>query len=168
MLIPAISSRWAELWGSFAPFSTATAPSVWGVSINTSFDWVKYSFITFLDLLFATAAHTSITSTQDAQDGNCFPAPGLDRTDIQHQMGLVSVHQWQRLSTNMNSRTKHWGFASFQCLQCLTQPFLPIGDWFRSRAFCRGVSVFCRHWRWYNQKTWTAKESSGLDQLNLS
>lgn len=83
------SSRRAELWGSFALFSPATAPSAWGVLLNTSFDWINIPLFTFSDLLFAAAAHTSTTSTHDTQDGNWFPTPGLDRTNRQHQMGLV-------------------------------------------------------------------------------
>lgn len=101
----------SKFWG-FSLFSTA--PNAWGVSLNTTFDWINFFFSSGL-LFAAAAAYTSTTTTtsrclptQSTEDG--VSTPGLDRTDIQHQMGLVC--QWQRLSTNRSSRAKHW----FCCL----------------------------------------------------
>lgn len=152
----------------FCLFSTATAPSAWGVLLNTSFDWINIPSFTLSDLLFATTSHTTTTSTQDTQDGNCFPTPGLDRTSIQHQMGLMFQ------SDSARDRVQTWVVglntifvASSQCLQCLTHTLGPIGDWFCSWASCRGLYVFRKHRR-CGQKPWKVKKSSGPDQLNLS
>lgn len=93
----------------FCLFSTATAPSAWGVLLNTSFDWINIPSFTLSDLLFATTSHTPTTSTQDTQDGNCFPTPGLDKNQYPASDGInVSVRQRQRPSTNMSSGAKHY------------------------------------------------------------
>lgn len=113
MLILAISSRRAELWGSFAPFSTATAPSAGGVSPNISFDWVKYSFIYFLGSAVCYCCSHLHYIYPGHTRWQLLSYPGTRQNRYPRSNGIsASVHQCQKLNTNMNSRAKHY----FCCL----------------------------------------------------
>ena len=112
MLIPASSSRRAELWGSFALFSTTTAPSACGVSLNTIFDWIKYYFICFLGsaVCYCCSHLHYIYPGHTREQLLSYPRTRQNRYPASDWIS-ISVHQCQRLSAN-DSRTK-------RCFCCL-------------------------------------------------
>lgn len=128
MLIPAVSSRAAELWGIFALFSTATTLSAWGVSLSTSFGWVKYYFIYFLvsaicyccsHLLYIYPGHTRCQLIS-------YPRTRQNRYPASDGISF-SAHQCQRLSTNMSARAKHYFLLPlFNAFNVWQRPSFPL------------------------------------------